>query len=153
MPAAATCIPKPTLGKQLLERAFAAGVRAAWVKPDSIYGGDTKPRRYLEEREQPFVLCFTSGATVTCPTRSVAIRCDPSRFLLARRFARRDGGDGFPIGRQRRWAARSRAHSIRGWLRRGIVRRPLVIPAGGQATSAQPKQRQVARIAAEAEVA
>lgn len=84
MPAAATCIPKPTLGKQLLERAFAAGVRAAWVKPDSIYGGDTKPRRYLEEREQPFVLCLTSGATVTCPTRSVAIRHDSCSPVVSR---------------------------------------------------------------------
>src|SRR5205807_10410887 len=36
VPAEAACIPKPTLGKQLLERAFAAGVQAAWVTADSI---------------------------------------------------------------------------------------------------------------------
>src|SRR5215467_15379469 len=39
VPAEARCIPKPTLGKHLLERAFAAGVQAAWVTADSIYGG------------------------------------------------------------------------------------------------------------------
>ncbi len=50
VPAEASCIPKPTLGRQLLERAFAAGVTAEWVTADSIYGGDYKLRRYLEER-------------------------------------------------------------------------------------------------------
>jgi SRSO17 transposase len=64
VPAEASCIPKPTLGKQLLERAFTAGVQAAWVTADSIYGGDTKLRRYLEEREQPFVLAVASSQRV-----------------------------------------------------------------------------------------
>jgi SRSO17 transposase len=44
VPPAATCIPKPTLGKQLLERAFAAGVPATWVTADSLDGGDDKLR-------------------------------------------------------------------------------------------------------------
>ena len=54
------CAPKPTLGKQLLERAFAAGVQAAWVTADSIYGGAYQLRHCLEEREQPFVLAVQS---------------------------------------------------------------------------------------------
>lgn len=60
VPTTATCIPKPTLGKYLLERAFAAGVQATWVTADSIYGGDYKLRHYLEERQQPFVLAVQS---------------------------------------------------------------------------------------------
>jgi SRSO17 transposase len=60
VPTQASCIPKPTLGKQLLERAFAAGVPAAWVTADRIYGGDYKLRHHLEEREQPFVLAVPS---------------------------------------------------------------------------------------------
>jgi SRSO17 transposase len=64
VPAQARCIPKPTLGKQLLERAFAAGVQATWVTADSIYGGDYKLRHYLEEREQPFVLAVQSTQRV-----------------------------------------------------------------------------------------
>jgi SRSO17 transposase len=64
VPAEASCIPKPTLGRQLLERAFAAGVTAEWVTADSIYGGDYKLRRYLEEREQPFVLAVSSTQRV-----------------------------------------------------------------------------------------
>jgi SRSO17 transposase len=64
VPPAATGIPKPTLGKQLLERAFAAGVQATWVTADSIYGGAYKLRHYLEERQQPFVLAVPSTQRV-----------------------------------------------------------------------------------------
>jgi len=64
VPEAAGCIPKPTLGKHLLARAFAAGVTAAWVTADSVYGGDYKLRQYLEEREQPFVLAVSSAQRV-----------------------------------------------------------------------------------------
>jgi SRSO17 transposase len=51
---------KPALGQALLERAFAAGVQAAWVTADSIYGGVYQVRHFLEEREQPFVLAVPS---------------------------------------------------------------------------------------------
>lgn len=64
VPADATCIPKPALGQQLLERAFAAGVTAAWVTADSVYGGAYALRHYLEEREQPFVLAVPSTQRV-----------------------------------------------------------------------------------------
>ena len=64
VPADASCLPKPTLGQQLLERAYAAGVQAAWVTADSIYGGAYQLRHYLEEREQPFVLAVQSTQRV-----------------------------------------------------------------------------------------
>src|SRR5262245_58344815 len=64
VPADVSCLPKPTLGKQLLERAYAAGVPAAWVTADSIYGGAYQLRHYLEEREQPFVLAVQSTQRV-----------------------------------------------------------------------------------------
>lgn len=64
VPAEVSCIPKPTLGKHLLERAYAAGVQAAWVTADSIYGGAYTLRHYLEEREQPFVLAVQSTQRV-----------------------------------------------------------------------------------------
>jgi SRSO17 transposase len=68
VPAEARCIPKPTLGQRLLERAFAAGVQASWVTADSVYGGDYKFRHYLEEREQPFVLAVPSTQRVGLTT-------------------------------------------------------------------------------------
>src|SRR5713101_5220267 len=47
---------KPQLAQRMLARAFAAGVPAAWVTGDAVYGGDRRLRIWLEEREQPFVL-------------------------------------------------------------------------------------------------
>lgn len=64
VPASASSIAKPALGKDLLERAFAAGVQAAWVTADSIYGGAYHLRHYLEERQQPFVLAVSSTQRV-----------------------------------------------------------------------------------------
>jgi SRSO17 transposase len=56
--------PKPALGQAVLERVFAAGVRATWVTADSIYGGVYALRHFLEEREQPFVLAVPSTQRV-----------------------------------------------------------------------------------------
>jgi SRSO17 transposase len=52
---------KPQLARRMLARAFAAGVPAAWVTGDSIYGGDRRLRVWLEQQEQPFVLAVTSA--------------------------------------------------------------------------------------------
>ena len=64
VPAKASCIPKPTLGKHLRQRAYAAGGTAAWVTADSVYGGAYTLRHYLAEREQPFVLAVQSTQRV-----------------------------------------------------------------------------------------
>jgi SRSO17 transposase len=47
---------KPELARQMVERAFAAGVPGAWVTGDSIYGGDRRLRLWLEEHARWFVL-------------------------------------------------------------------------------------------------
>ena len=47
---------KPQLARRMLERARAAGVPAAWVTADAVYGGDRRLRIWLEEQGQPFVL-------------------------------------------------------------------------------------------------
>lgn len=52
---------KPELARRMLERALAAGVPAAWVTGDSIYGSDRRLRVWLEQQEQPFVLAVTSA--------------------------------------------------------------------------------------------
>jgi SRSO17 transposase len=56
VPAAVQFATKPQLAQRMLERALAAGVPAAWVTGDAVYGGDRRLRIWLEEREQPFVL-------------------------------------------------------------------------------------------------
>ncbi len=67
---AATSVPKPALGKRLLARAFAAGVQAAWVTADTVYGGTYEVRRYLEERAQPFVLAVPSTQRVSLSAKA-----------------------------------------------------------------------------------
>jgi SRSO17 transposase len=73
VPEGTTTVPKPTLGKQLLERAFAAGVQADWVTADSIYGGDGKLRRFLEDRLQAFVLAVPSSQRIGLSNRADAV--------------------------------------------------------------------------------
>lgn len=53
-------VSKPAIARQMLERAFDAGVRAGWVTGDTIYGSDRRLRMFLEERGQPFVLAVKS---------------------------------------------------------------------------------------------
>jgi SRSO17 transposase len=57
-------VPKPTLAKQMLDRAFAHGIQAAWVTGDTVYGGDAKLRAWLEARQQPYVLAVPSKQQV-----------------------------------------------------------------------------------------
>ncbi len=51
---------KPMLGRQMLERAFHSGVSCGWVAGDEVYGRDSKLRRWLEERRQPYVLAVAA---------------------------------------------------------------------------------------------
>ena len=51
---------KPVLAQQMLERALAAGVPAAWVTGDEGYS-NRRLRIWLEERRQPFVLAVKSN--------------------------------------------------------------------------------------------
>ena len=50
---------KPQLAQPLLERARQAGVPAAWVTADSVYGDDRSLRVWLEAQEQPYVLAVS----------------------------------------------------------------------------------------------
>ena len=44
----------------MLIRAFENGIRPRWVLGDEIYGSDSKFRRFLESRSQPYVLAVSS---------------------------------------------------------------------------------------------
>src|SRR5215212_6538314 len=48
VPAETTFATKPQLGRQMLTRAFAAGVPCRWVTGDSVYGADYALRRCIE---------------------------------------------------------------------------------------------------------
>lgn len=47
---------KPQLAADMLANALSAGVPCAWVLGDAVYGSDSRLRRMLEAREQPYVV-------------------------------------------------------------------------------------------------
>ncbi len=59
VPEAIAFATKPQLAHQLLERAFAADVPAAWVTADEIYGDDGELRRWLETTHHSYVLAVS----------------------------------------------------------------------------------------------
>jgi SRSO17 transposase len=61
VPEEATFATKPRLGRQMLERAFAAGVPCAWVTGDSVYGADHALRRVIEASGRGYVMAVTSA--------------------------------------------------------------------------------------------
>ena len=50
---------KPALARRMLERAFQAGVPAAWVTGDSVYGDNRRLRLWLEAQERAYVLAVS----------------------------------------------------------------------------------------------
>ena len=57
VPAAIRFATKPQLAKQMLQSAFASGLRPAWVVADEVYGSDGKFWWWLEqEHQQPYLL-------------------------------------------------------------------------------------------------
>jgi len=50
IPEERTVTTKPQLARQMLERAFDAGVPAAWVTGESVYGENRRRRVWLEEQ-------------------------------------------------------------------------------------------------------
>ena len=54
---------KPKLAQRMIERALdlsGGGLRPRWVLGDEVYGSDSKTRRFLEDRGQPYVLAVSS---------------------------------------------------------------------------------------------
>jgi SRSO17 transposase len=64
---------KPELARGMLERAFRAGVPAAWVTGDEVYGSDGGLRRFLEREGRPYVLAVRSNQSVWVGFRQVRV--------------------------------------------------------------------------------
>jgi SRSO17 transposase len=59
IPQERTFATKPELARRMLERVFEAGVPAAWVTGDSVYGDDRRLRMWLEAHERAYVLAVS----------------------------------------------------------------------------------------------
>jgi SRSO17 transposase len=74
---------KTELAKAMLARAFKAGVPAAWVTGDEVYGGDGGLRRWLEGEGRPYVLAVRENQYVwrgfTQSKVGVLVRALPNR--------------------------------------------------------------------------
>jgi SRSO17 transposase len=66
VPEEAAFATKPRLGRQMLARAFAAGVPCSWVTGDSVYGADHALRRTIEASGRGYVLAVTSAHHLGC---------------------------------------------------------------------------------------
>jgi SRSO17 transposase len=55
---------KPQLAREMLARAFTAGIPAQWVTGDRVYGDDRRLRLWLEAQPQAYVLAVSGKAYV-----------------------------------------------------------------------------------------
>lgn len=127
---------KPALARLMLTRALDAGVPAAWVTGDEVYGGDRRLRMLLEQRGQPFVLTVRSneplfyfGLQGTAEPRAKAIAAS----LPAEAWHVLSAGDGSKGPREYRWAWTDLARlGWRGWRHTLLVRERLTPNARGE---------------------
>lgn len=99
---------KPELALEMVQRALDAGVMAAWVVGDEVYGSDGKLRRALEARGQAYVLAVRSNQTSTTwlpygPPGQVCV-ADLAANLPAERWQRCSCGEGAQGPRIYDWA-------------------------------------------------
>ena len=74
---------KPQMACELIARALDAGVPCAFVLADAVYGSDSRLRRLLEERRQPYVLAVRSNQALRFWTDMGLEQTDPARLADA----------------------------------------------------------------------
>jgi len=128
MPPERTFTTKPQLARQMLERAFDAGVPAAWVTGDSVYGDNRRVRVWLEEQAHAHVLAVSGKEYVWRAGRQQQVKTIVAT-LAAEGWSRLSAGDGAKGPRWYDWrwlplAAPLQPH----WGRWLLVRRSLSDP-------------------------
>ena len=121
---------KPQLALAMLARALDAGVPAAWVTADEVYGNDYAFRRALEERGQAYVVAVKRTQTVSTwpPYGPIgqAQAADLAAALPAEAWQRLSCGDGAQGERIYDWASLPLRPAMEdGWLHALLVRRHL----------------------------
>jgi SRSO17 transposase len=119
---------KPQLGRAMLARAFDAGVPAAWVTGDEVYGNDGKLRSWLQDERRPYVLAVSSAHAVWhnwTQVRVGALRAE----LPAAAWARRAVAAGSKGPRVYDWAlARLPYETEEGFAQWVLLRRSVADP-------------------------
>ena len=115
---------KPMLGRQMLERAFHAGVSRGWVAGDEVYGADSKVRRMLEARQVSYVLAVASNQHLWWPAFERQRVDAIAQNLPKRAWKSLSAGSGSKGERLYDWAL-VRLSEQQGWARTLLVRRSL----------------------------
>jgi SRSO17 transposase len=108
---------KPQLAQLMLARALDAGVPAAWVTADEVYGGSPALREWLEERHMPYVLTVKCTELLEAP--------DPDGRVGPRTSAEQLAA-GIPA---EQWIACSAGHGAKGRRLYDWTRLQLAAPA------------------------
>jgi len=119
---------KPQLALALVERALDAGVPAAWVAGDEVYGSDGKLRRALEARGQAYVLAVRSNEKPTTwppygPPGQVSV-AEVAAAVPAAAWQRLSCGEGAQGPRRYDWAYVPLRPALgEGWVHGVLLRR------------------------------
>ena len=99
---------KPELAQEMLTRTLDAGVDAAWVAADAVYGDSRRLRMRLEGREQPYVLACSGKAYVWAGWQQYRVGdiLDALRQDTATAWQRLSAGDGAKGPRRFDWYRR-----------------------------------------------
>jgi SRSO17 transposase len=120
---------KPALAREMLERAFASGVKLAWVSGDSVYGDDRALRQWVEARTQPYVLAVSGKESVWIERHQLTIK-DWLAALPADGWERLSAGLGSKGLRLYDWQRWELADPEQAGLKRWIlVRRSIADPS------------------------
>ena len=119
---------KPHLAGELVERALDAGVPAAWVTADEVYGGDGGFRAPLEARGQAHVLAVRSNQAVsTWPPQGAPAASTAARLVATvpvDGWQRLSCGEGAQGPRVYDWALVPARPALRaGWVHAVLARR------------------------------
>jgi SRSO17 transposase len=123
IPEATAFATKPALARRMIARALDAGLQAAWVAGDEVYGADPGLRASLELRQAGYVLAVARSHQVTAGLR--AVRADKIAAGLPRSaWQRHSAGAGAKGHRYYDWAWVSIEPRLPGhrWL---LIRRSL----------------------------
>ena len=128
IPAEVAFATKPVLGQRMLQRAYAAGVRAKWLTADEAYGNDGKFRRFLEANNQPYVVAVQSNQRLWVNLEQVTVSAI-AEALPARAWRKGSAGWGAKGPRLYDWAWRAFGGvDERGWQLWLLVRRQREAP-------------------------
>jgi SRSO17 transposase len=124
VPEATAFATKPRLGRQMLARAFTAGVPCRWVTGDSVYGSDYALRRSIERSGRGYVLAVTRRQLLGFKTVS-----DWLEDVPADAWHRLSAGEGAKGPRLYDWAwLPCGSDAAGGWQKGLLIRRKLAHP-------------------------